>query len=123
MNLHESTQNLPQQLEDVLRIWAHAQSPETDFAPWRMAAFKQPARLQSGQFFHPGELVLCRPAREQTDVDPRLGIPYAVWSFATHDEVLVPAGLMALQTRPFDQEHIAPAVAHPVAEQPASAAA
>jgi hypothetical protein len=115
----ESTQDLPQQLEDVLRTWAHAQSPETDFAPWRMAAFNQPARLRNGQFFHPGELVLCRPAREHTEIDPRLG-PLALWSFTARNELLVPAGLITLQTDPFGTEEIAPAVPHAEASQPVS---
>jgi len=122
MNPNESTQNLSQQLEDVLRTWAHAQSPETDFGPWRMAAFNQPARLRGGQFFHPGELVLCRPAREQTELDARLGTPLALWSFAARNELLVPSGLLALQTNPFGDAPIAPAVPHPVLEQSSAAA-
>ena len=98
--------DLSAELEEVLRTWASAQAPERDFARWKMAAFRDGARVRNELLFSPGELVLCRPAPERSPQLARSGMlpAMAIWSHAASDEVLVPPALLELLTGPFAPE-------------------
>ena len=99
--------DLATELQGVLRDWAKNQAPAEDFSGWRMAAFNQPTRLRTGQFFAPGELVLVRRAEEKAgEFASKLGLPapLLVWSFDEKKELLVNSALVSFETEEDSEE-------------------